>query len=329
MAITYCDVDADLRDVFADISSFQENKIIRDPWYTVSGKANTYQTFHTGFIDMVFDDGQPLTIRTSTADVQTNAGSFYYTSNILYVHAVGSDNLTTATITISAGVDWDTFKDKMRDKAMQFIDAVLNPIYPTPLMPRLIKTHDTDDYDYVIVQACALLTCAYIVRRRDPNNKIAVELMNQVWNPDRVEGEPKGLLDQLKDGDLVLQDQLTAREVGGFNVHLKTDNTATAYFRFYGTYTGSTHQRWRLQIDGAGAEKDATYKLSYDTGTTWDIETEKCFDTDNNNRRVLIGGGIYCIFFGTFAEGDYADLELYPLTDEVTHSRFGVVDLVR
>jgi len=329
MAIAYCDYEADLRDVFADIESFQENKIIRDPFYTVSGKANTYQTFHIGYVDMVYDDGQPLTIRTSTADVQSNAGSFYYTGNILYVHAFGSDNLTTSTITIMVGVAWDTFKDKMRDKAMQFMDSVLNPIYQTPLRKRLIKTHDTSDYEYVIVQACAFLTCAYIVRRRDPNNKIAMELMKQVWNPDRVEGEPKGLLNQLKDGDLVLQDQITARESGGLNVHVKSDITATAYARFNGNFTGSTKQIWRVQIDGAGAESSATYKISYDTGTTWDIETQKCFDTTNNNRRVLLGAGIYAEFDGTFAVGDYWDLELFPSTDEVTHSNFGVMDLVR
>ena len=96
---------------------------------------------------------------------------------------------------------------------------------------------------------------------------------------------------------------------------MKAANTSTAYIWVLGTYTGNDYERWRLQIDTAGAPGTATWKLSSDTGAKWDKTLQVTFDADNNNRRILIGSGIEIVFYGTFGDGDYWDIELFPLTD--------------
>ena len=205
MAIAYCNIATDLTDVFPDINDYNEREELKG-WVAVTGQSNTYSINGTGQINMVFDDGAMCTVRASIALVQANAGSFFYdtTVDILYVHAFGSDNLTTATILIQSGEDWDGFLDNMRDKAMQWMDSYLNKMYPTPLMPRLIKTHDTADYDYMVVRCCALLTCHFVLLRRDPTDNRALAFYRLCWNSDPGEGEPKGILNQLLDGDAVL-----------------------------------------------------------------------------------------------------------------------------
>ena len=330
MAIQYCNVTTDLTDVLPDIERYQEKYIVGN-WSTVSGQANTYKSPGTGQVNMVFDDGVMLTEKTSIATVQAAAGSWWYDSDndILYVHATDADNLTTATIVIEAGEDWDTLKDNLRDKAMQFMDSVLNPRYPTPLMPRLIKTHDTADYEYPVVRCCALLTCAFIAKRRDPNDMVGVKLWREAWNPDPEPGEQKGWLNQIRDGDIVLQEQITGREAGGFNVYPKSDNTSTAYVWILGKYTGGIYKRWRLQIDGAGAIGTATYKLSYDGGTNWDYETQDTFDASNDEFRMYLGEGLYAVFYGTFGSGDYWDIEVFPITDDVQGAKIGTAEMYR
>jgi hypothetical protein len=319
--MAYCNVTTDLTDVFPDIERYQEKYTLRG-WVAVSGQANTYAVFGTGQINMVFDNQVQLTLKTSIATVQGSAGSWWYDSDndVVYAHATDSDNLATvaeSTTRMEAGEDWDTLKDNLRDKAMQFMDSILNPRYPTPLMPRQIKTHDTSDYEYIIVRCCALLTCAFIAKRRNPNDKNAKMLFEEAWATGDLEiGQTKGLLNQLRDGDIVLQDQISDREIGSFNVYPESGITATAYTWFMGKYTGDDYERWRVQIDTAGAVGTATWKLSRDGGTNWDTTLQSTFDSSQDARRVHIASGIYAIFYGTYGDGDYYDIEVFPLTDE-------------
>jgi len=330
--MAYCDTGEDLKNVLSDIADYEEREVLPKLWTLTSGQTNTYQQSGLGTIKMVYDDNVPLTLKTSIATVEAAAGSWWYdsTNNILYVHAINSDNLTTATITLESGLDWETFKTNMRNKAQEIVDSYLNRMFPTPLMPRLIKTHVTaSDYEYPIVMITAIITCALIVQRRNPDDPVAKALWRKVLNQGPEVGEQKGFINQILDGDMVLQEQISVREVGNFNVYPKSNNTATAYVWVLGKYEGSYYGRWRLQIDTAGAPGVATYKLSYDTGTNWDKTLQETFKPENDDRRIYIGSGIYVVFYGTFGEDDYWDIEVFPQTDSATISKFGSIQLSR
>ena len=325
--MAYCNVTTDLTDVYPDIERYQEKYILRG-WVSVTGNANTYAVYGCGQVNQVFDNGVQLTVKTSIATVQASAGSWWYDSDndVVYVHATDSDNLSTVaetTTRIEAGEDWDAFKDNMRDKAMQFMDSVLNTRYPTPLMPRQIKTHDTSDYEYPIVRTCALLTCAFIAKRRNPNDKTGVALFEEAWLPEPEPGQQKGWLNQIRDGDIALQDQVTSREVASFNVYPESGITSTAYTWFLGEYSGREYERWRVQIDTAGGVGTATWKLSRDGGTNWDLTLQDTFDSSSDARRIHIANGIYAIFYGTYGEDDYYDIEVFPATDRPDAAKFG------
>ncbi len=329
--MAYCNLTTDLRDVFPQIGDYLVSKILQG-WSSVSGQANTYLLAGVGHVEVITDDGVQLTVKTSIALVQGSAGSYYYISdtNLLYVHAIDSDDLTISSAPrIESTVDWDAFKTRMQNDAMEEMDSYLNRVLPTPLMPRLIKTHSSNAYDSPIRLSCAFLTCRNIVRRLSPGNKFAHFLEIVAINPNPEEGEKLGLIDKILNGDIVLQESISAREVGKYNIHPKSSNTSTAYIWVLGTYRGLDYERWRLQIDTAGVPGTATYKLSYDTGANWDVELQETFNTDNNDRRISIGSGLEVVFYGTFGDGDYWDIELFPLTDVPDKTKISSSELIR
>lgn len=332
--MSYCNINTDLKDVYPQIDQYK-SRLKLTGFTLASGQTKTYQKIGPGYVELVFQDGAQLTVKTSVALCEATAGTFWYDedNDILYVHATGDTNLNTSTTTlIEAGLDWDGFKTRMRNKAEEYLDSYLNRKYPTPLMPRLVKTHVTDsDYEYPVVRACALLTCAFIIGRIKPDNPVAASLMKQTYNANPEVGEDPGIINQILSGDMVLQEQISGREPGNWNIYPSSSNSGTGYVAFVGKYYGAAYEKWRVQIDTAGTPGTATYKLSYDTGTNWDYTLQETFNTDDNDRRVNIGSGIYCVFWGTFVLNDYWDLELFPMSDSesVTGAKIGTIEASR
>ena len=329
--MAYCNTTSDLVEVFPKIFTLFERRVLGEDWALASGQTNTYQQEGLGYVEMVYDDGEQLTSQTSIANVESNAGSFYddTDANVLYVHTKGSDDLTSSPPTIQIGEDVDAILTKHQNSAMEEMDAYLSHKFFTPLLPRLIKVHSSNDYETIIRRTCAMIICRDVVRQRDPGNSLADEFDMTAIGTD----EQPGYLKKIINGDINLQDQITEAEIGGVGLIVpNSSNTSTAYVQILpkiSKYTGSTYQVWRLQIDTAGTPGTATYKLSYDTGSNWNKTLQKTFDANNDSRRINIGSGINVVFWGTFGEGDYWDLHLHPQTDEQTISKIGSVELVR
>jgi hypothetical protein len=327
----YCDTEEHLLDVFPKISNYQGKKLIEE-FVSVSGQADTYLAEGVGYFEKAFDAGVQLTVQTSIANVQSNAGSYYYISDtdLFYVHAFDSDDLTGSSIPkIELGVDWDSFKTRMRNNAADEMDGYLTTIMDVPLQPRQIKVHDTDDaYCSSIKNACAYLTCRNIVRRLNPNDPVANEFHKLVFNPEPSEGETYGIMDDILSGRIVLRDHISPREPGSFNV-FASSYSGTGLIRILGEYEGAHYELWRLQIDTAGAPGTATWKLSYDQGSNFDKTLEETFDADNDERRIDIYAGLQAIFTGTFVENDYVDIEVFPKTDVADIQQISTSRLVR
>jgi len=326
--MAYCNITTDLSDQIPDIGRYMERRILR-PFFAVAGNANTYGCRSQGQTNMVFDDGEALTLKTSIATVQATAGTWWYdvTVDTVYVHAKGSDTLTTATITIEAGEDWDGLLTRFNNRAYNRVNNYLNSVLPTPVPPRLIRHENTDDYDSVLIEANALLTCYYIIRRRATDDALAEKLAKMVWNSNLATGEEKGLLNQLRDGDIVLTDQITARETGSFNYWPDGSNTTDTPLWIYGLYTGETYQRWRLEFDNTAATGTATFKLSRDGGTTWDLEAQDTFDSTDDDRRMPLLSGLSAIFDpdtgNDYTDGDFWTIEVFPQDDIVGVDKIG------
>jgi hypothetical protein len=148
------------------------------------------------------------------------------------------------------------------------------------------------------------------------------------YNPEP--GGEKGIINKLIDGDIVLQDQITARETGNWNIYAGSSNTVTYQPILIGLYNGSQYKRWRVQIDTGGAVGTATYKVSYDGGTTWDLTLQPTKDAANDEYRMYIGDGIYVYWpETTWVLNEYWTVELFPMTDTASGVKVSSITMSR
>lgn len=324
MAITYCNTTTDLKSVFVGIEKYQHKERIKE-WTNVSG--TIYKKPGTGYQEVVFWEGTQLTAGTNTTPT---AGQYYYDSDkdILYVNNSldpDDDHI------VEAGPDWDAFKEVCRNQAQEIVDGYMNKVYETPLRPRSTNDHVTTVYyEYPIVRATAALTCYLIISSVNPMDANADALYKIAINPDPQEEEQKGILNQYADGDLVRQDQTSPRELGKWNIKPYASNTVSVWPQFFGTYSGGIYKEWKVQIDTAGVVGTATYKVSFDGGTTFDFTLQKTFDSNGDEHRMYIADGVYVYWpVATYGLNDYWMLYLQPVNDEVEVSKAGTIRVTR
>lgn len=331
-ALAYCNVTTHLTNEVPTIEMCQQKRVV-EGWVLASDQTKTYQHYATGQVNQVFADGVKLTAKTSIATVEATASTWWYdpATDIVYIqNSAGTD--PDSSNVIEVGEDWATFKATMRNNAMEFMNSILCRVYNVPLIPRSIQSHTTDDYDYIIVRACALLTCALIMLRKNPADPAGEKLYRNVWNPDKETGEPKGLLNQLLDGDVILTDQMSSKRVGGWIIVPQAANTITRGPIITGEYTGWMQKRYRIQIDTSGAPGIATYKVSYDgAGTVWDLTLQPTYHGADDEYRFLIADNLHIFWPPGVSQvsGEYWDLYLYPQSDDVVTSKIGSIEAVR
>ncbi|HEY4756302.1 MAG TPA: hypothetical protein VIH28_09625 [Ignavibacteriaceae bacterium] len=328
MAITYCDIDDDLRAVYRDIEKYQGMQTIDSTvWELHTGAI--YRWENSGYIELVIESGARLTEAASYATLA--AGKWFYDADvdILYVWATGSVNPNT--LVYQYGVDWDAFKTLQRNDAQEILENLLRDVMVTPFQKVVTPdiSYNSALYDTTIVRATALLTCYNIIGSLRPGDPEAIRLYKMVDNPAPEPGEMLGLVQRIKDGQIALKTQRVAREAGAFNWWESVNNGATAFWEITGHYGGHLYQLWRVQIDTAGVPGTATYKLSFDGGATFDQTLQDTYESEGDVKKVHIGSGIYIRFVGTFTLGDYIDIEVIPETEVADIQSFGNIKAYR
>lgn len=331
MAITYCNTTSDLTNAYYDIERYKGYFILDSTkWALHSG--NIYKIQQSGYIEALFEDGVETT-EVSTLVALNAATKFFYdsTADILYYWATGDVNPNT--LTMEKGVTWTTFKETCRNDAQEMIEGWLRSQFVVPFRsitaPR--ESYNSRVYDHWIIRATALATCYLILKRLNPNDSAANKIFRELYNDEPEPGESKGIIQMIKDKDFILKIEESTREPGAFNVYEKSDLTATAFFIVTGKYTGTYKQTFRVQIDTAGAPGTATWKISNDGGSSWDkTEQETLTSGSEQDVRISIDSGLYIEFVGTFSDGDYIDIECFPLDDLAdTNPQFSSVTVAR
>jgi hypothetical protein len=259
------------------------------------------------------------------------AGEWAYDhlTDTLYVWCTG--NVNPNTLTMEIGERWDDFKRSCRNIAQGKVEGFLASVLPIPF-PKIAppkEDYNSALYDPHITDIVAKMTCYEIISRLNPNDPVGMKLYKDVYNAEPEIGESKGLVNLVKDGELILKPMRSTREPGSFNVNESEANAVDVFFEVSGRYTGSLYQIWRLEIDLGGVPGTATYKLSFDGGSNWEQTGKETWSSDGDVKRVSIGSGIYVRFYGTFTIGEYIDLELFPDTDVPDVSKVGSIRMTR
>jgi len=304
----YCNILDDLQSVFKDIESFQGNDTLVT-WGLDSG--STYSKYNTGHVGAVWENGVSLgTEKTSIATVEAAAGSWWWdsTNDILYVHASDSADPDTHTMTAHGVGIWSAYKQRMVDRASEEFESMLNNKYPLPL-PFARRSYEGLNYDSNIVEAVACLTCAKIIKARDPDNSLADKLYRRVWD----EENGRGIGWFYYKGIWSFSFEATQDEFDGNLKRTVIGTGSTGRIWVAGRGSRGNRRKVALIITTAGAPGTAVYKISSDNKTTW---TENLEVLPYHNYQHLIDD-IYLKFEGTFSITDNADeWELNSLGDE-------------
>jgi len=306
-APTYCNVTTDLTDVFQQIEEYASTRFPLKNFELYSAGGTIYRTFNTGDVDKLYQDGIRLT-EVSTIVSISAVSRWYYdaTNDILYMRS--SDSLDPDTHENEKGIDWLSFKTRMRNKAMDEIDGMLDAKFPRPI-PEMRQYHSTDNnFDIGLVKACALLTCANILKSFgaiDAGDKLMSEVTNN---------EKTGIIDKYNKGEMRFWFETTPDELGKWNIEADSSNAGAGFIELTGRYGGSNDvddplmdwdledETWLIEIDGAGATGTSTFKWSRDNGTNYEF-TLKATDYE----WISLGAGVSIRFWdnaSTFTSGD-------------------------
>ena len=273
----YCNTTTDFQRVFSSIENYNQRVIVKD-WTQASGQSDTYQHEATGYVGMVFDDGLALTVKTTIADVESNAGSWYYdaTNDILYVQPTGSTDPADSTIEETPYDTWANFKQQAVYDAMSELEAMLDPKFPSPLPmsanPYAISG-ETRYYDWDIVQSTAILACKNIIQGLNPADSLIEVLMNKLVNEDG-----RGIIDEHRSGHRAFSWEFSGDEHNPSVEPLAV--AGSGIIKTHGKYRGSKKDTWLLTITTGGAiDEDTTpkYKISFDNGNTDHVTNQQAF----------------------------------------------------
>jgi hypothetical protein len=302
----YCNTTTDLTDVYNQIEEYSGTRYKITGWEVYSTAGYIYKSPNTGEVGLLYQDNIRLSVASAIASINS-ASKWYYdsTNDILYMRS--SDNADPDTHEVEKGINWYTFKTRMRDQAQDQIDAMLDRKFPRPI-PQARQYHTTNYYDISLVRATALLTCFNILKAYGEAEK-AKEMLEEVTNNDKT-----GIIDNYNSGALKFSWETTVDELGGYNIEVDSSNTGTGFIEFYGKFGGSIDlddplidydlkdEIWLIQIDKAGAVGTATFKWSRDNGVNWDAANQL-----TSSSWVYLSAGIFIRFWdrsGSFIISD-------------------------
>ena len=302
MTFPYCNTTTDLQSIFKDIERFQGFDTL-ETFTLVSGQTNTYSKRNTGYIGLAFEDGVALTIQTSIANCESNAGSYYYdsTNDILYIHSTDSADPDTHTITVYSVEKWSDLKDRMANYAFEELESYLDPRYPRPL-PFARSSYEGHNYDADIVISAALLTCKNIIQARNPDDPLANKFKNRVWNP----ADESGILWEYRKGDRSFSFETTKDEFDGNIKRLVIGTNSTGYISLAGKGDRTSVERVIILVTTGGLPGAMKWKYSTDYETNW----SDIIDSQADSQYYHLINGIYIKFEGTFVATDKWQLDL-------------------
>lgn len=317
-ATQYCNITTDLIRAYGRIYDVLTTRQLAG-WTLVSGKTYTYSCGACGYISQTFADSIKLTVKTSVADVESTASTFYYdaTNDVLYVHIADGTDPTDHTIEV--GVDRVTFLTECRAIAQNRLESLHDLRYPRPLpQARSGGSYLARAYDDDIIQACAKLTCSIAISSFNPTAKDGDDIAS------KLEAEALKIITAHNEGSARYSWEVTSGKAGQAEI-MNYSVAGDGMIEVRGDYLGSYDAIYRIKISTTGALGTAYFKVSTDDGATYG-DAVLCAYT-----WIAMGDGVYVRFDdrgGSFTSDDTWRIYCTAKDSKTTQSRIGNIDLV-
>ena len=302
----YCNLTTDL-DNIVDLQGYDSKKLMTN-WQTHS--SNLYRA-ESGYVSMLFKEGKELgAAQAGTGDLNTNdEWTFVSGDNLVYYY---NDTTSPNDMMMEAGEDFVDLKTRVAKEQAERIRSYVG----RPILPR--KGVGTDsassrNWDWLIINANATLTCAALVKVKDA--EFGTELEKRIIDPET----GLGTLDLLKAGQYHLWNESEHQRVQVRDVSLNGSTTAAIV-----DVKGEPTKEWdilKVQIQTGGTL--AASSASSVTYSTWGrddtgIKISKIVDADTvTGGWDYVGHGIYVRFSaGGLTANDEWEIELNGMAAE-------------
>ena len=239
----YCNLTTDL-DNIVDLQGYDSKKLMTN-WQTHS--SNLYRA-ESGYVSMLFKEGKELgAAQAGTGDLNTNdEWTFVSGDNLVYYY---NDTTSPNDMMMEAGEDFVDLKTRVAKEQAERIRSYVG----RPILPR--KGVGTDsassrNWDWLIINANATLTCAALVKVKDA--EFGTELEKRIIDPET----GLGTLDLLKAGQYHLWNESEHQRVQVRDVSLNGSTTAAIV-----DVKGEPTKEWdilKVQIQTGGTLADSS-----------------------------------------------------------------------
>ena len=297
---SYSNTNTDLIAVVPDLGTYDQKNLITD-WETHSG--SVYRT-SSGYISMLYKNGRELgAVQSALVDVDaTDEWYFDSAADLVYFYLATDPNEER----MESGVDWETLKTRINSEQAERIRSYVG----RPILSRKgvgTQSASSRDYDWLIINANATLTCAALVR--PANSELADALEKKIIDPET----GLGTLDLLNSGSYHLWNEAEFQNVQIRDVSVNGSTTSAIV-----DWKGEPSVDWdilKVQIQTGGTL--ASGSASSVTYSTWGrddtgLKISKIIDADTvTGGWDYIGANVYVRFSaGVLTANDEFEAEL-------------------
>ena len=214
----FCNNTTDLQAILSTLDSYDRKRVLAPNWVD-EGTSNLFQLNNSGFVSVLFKDGQDLGTEAPSKPAGDNGWRYQEATDNLQFYLASSSTTALNSLVFEGGQDWDDLKTTTTKEQADRIRSYINrPIYKRK--KDTAQGASERDYDWVLVRCNAALAVADLIRSMDPEK--ADEIEDRITNLDGT-----GLLDRLKRKEYVLWNECSWRSEGGVITDVSVNASTT------------------------------------------------------------------------------------------------------
>tara|TARA_R100000329_G_scaffold129472_1_gene108429 strand:- start:8701 stop:9729 length:1029 start_codon:yes stop_codon:yes gene_type:complete len=193
--IEYC-TDSDVYQVYPGINAVDGKTRLYGTWVAHGSTANLYEMYNTGYVDVLYKDGQDLGSEHTTTPGSDNQWLYVEADDKIQLFLQSTDVATLNASIWEAGVDFQTLLQNARRNASRYLESRID--YRTA---KEISKDREGNYPFVVIRCTALIAAVLLIKAHTTPEEGGIV--------DTFEEEIDNIIDGINTGKITLTHQVT------------------------------------------------------------------------------------------------------------------------
>ena len=193
--IEYC-TDSDVYQVYPGINAVDGKTRLYGTWVAHGSTANLYEMYNTGYVDVLYKDGQDLGSEHTTTPGSDNQWLYVEADDKIQLFLQSTDVATLNASIWEAGVDFQTLLQNARRNASRYLESRID--YRTA---KEISKDREGLYPFVVIRCTALIAAVLLIKAHTTPEEGGIV--------DTFEEEIDNIIDGINTGKITLTHQVT------------------------------------------------------------------------------------------------------------------------